>query len=266
MISKEQLLTINDLKLSGRVDRMSDKEFGEFCGTLDVFVETLPVREAELKALFGANDNASLSKALFAVRNTLMMIHAEDLAQVCLICLRLLGDGSSAKHDAVEAALTNFLTLLSALSIDIQMVQNKAADQPGMNGGPVKTGGERGGAQGPKSILAVDDVPLILNGLKSILQSTTYKFVGVSSGAAALKYLKEHTPDLFILDIEMPVMNGYELAEQIKKSGQTAPIIFLTGNATKEYVLKAMRTGAVDFIVKPVNREQVLSKIVKYTI
>lgn len=69
---------------------------------------------------------------------------------------------------------------------------------------------------------------------------------------------------MFILDREMLEMNGYELAEKIRSSGQTAPIIFLTGKAIEEYVIKAIKTGAADFTVKPVNNEHVLNKIKKY--
>lgn len=117
---------------------------------------------------------------------------------------------------------------------------------------------------GPKSVLAVDDVSLILNSLKLALKDTKYKLTCVRSGAEALRFIKNNKPDLFVLDIEMPEMNGYELAEKIRANGQTAPIIFLTGNAKEEYVIKAIKAGAADFIVKPVDNEHVLEKIKKY--
>jgi DNA-binding response OmpR family regulator len=62
----------------------------------------------------------------------------------------------------------------------------------------------------------------------------------------------------------MPKLDGYDLAKKIKESGHTAPIIFLTANATKEYVIKAVNSGAVDFIVKPPNTEYVLARIAKH--
>jgi len=62
----------------------------------------------------------------------------------------------------------------------------------------------------------------------------------------------------------MPGMNGYELAREIRKSGHSAPIIFLTGNAKKDYVIKALQVGAADFIVKPVKADQLLERIGKY--
>ncbi len=115
-----------------------------------------------------------------------------------------------------------------------------------------------------RSILAVDDTEFFLRTLKSILQGTHYKLTCTTSGSKALKFLQKTHPNLFILDIDMPDMNGYELAQKIRASGQTAPIIFLTGNPTRESVEKALRLGATDFIAKPICRAQVLARITKF--
>jgi CheY-like chemotaxis protein len=96
------------------------------------------------------------------------------------------------------------------------------------------------------------------------LSDTRYILTCVSSGRDALKYLEKHQPDIFLLDIEMPGMDGYELAARIKESGQKAPIIFLTGNAKKEHLARAVKSGAVDFIIKPINKDVLLAKIHKY--
>ncbi|MDR0320364.1 MAG: response regulator [Treponema sp.] len=114
------------------------------------------------------------------------------------------------------------------------------------------------------SILAVDDTPLSLNLLKVALQTTEYKITCVNSGRLALRFIKRNNPDLFLLDIEMPEMDGYELAKKIKESGQIAPVIFLTASATKGCVKKAAEAGAVDYIVKPIDSRKLLAKIKKY--
>jgi len=116
-----------------------------------------------------------------------------------------------------------------------------------------------------KIILAVDDMPEILSFVNSALKSH-YKVIAVPSGKTALKVLETQTPDLFILDIDMPEMDGYELAERIKymlKYKQT-PLIFLTGNSTREHISKAMAIGCDDFIVKPSNHEYLLTKVGKF--
>ena len=115
-----------------------------------------------------------------------------------------------------------------------------------------------------KKILAVDDADIILHILNTFLRGGQYKLTSTTSGVAALSFLKKHRPDLFILDIEMPGMDGYELAQKIRAGGQTAPIIFLTGNSTEESVIKAMQVGAADFIAKPINKVKLLERIAKF--
>ena len=114
-----------------------------------------------------------------------------------------------------------------------------------------------------KLILAVDDAPFLLQTLKMHLSDSPYKIVCVTSGADALRFIEKKTPDLYILDVEMPEMDGYELAMNIMELGKKAPIIFLTGNSDKESVAKALTVGASDFIIKPINKEQALSRIAK---
>ena len=76
--------------------------------------------------------------------------------------------------------------------------------------------------------------------------------------------LNKIKPQLFVLDIDMPEMNGIELAKRLRKQGQNAPIIFLTGNATMEYVKECLQVECSDFIVKPINPQNVASRIKKY--
>jgi CheY-like chemotaxis protein len=115
-----------------------------------------------------------------------------------------------------------------------------------------------------KLILAVDDSPLSLQTLKTQLAETPYKLICVTSGADALRFIEKKTPNLYILDMEMPEMNGRELAMEILEAGKAAPIIFLTGNSDKETVVQALSVGAADFVVKPINQAQLLERIAKY--
>jgi CheY-like chemotaxis protein len=116
-----------------------------------------------------------------------------------------------------------------------------------------------------KIILAVDDMPEILSFVNNALK-THFKVIAVPSGKAALNVIETQKPDLFILDVDMPEMNGYELAEKIRsKADHTkTPLVFLTGNATRERIAKAMAVGCNDFIVKPVSHEFLLTKAGKF--
>jgi PleD family two-component response regulator len=119
--------------------------------------------------------------------------------------------------------------------------------------------------QGMKIVLAVDDRPEILASVNAALNGH-YKVFGLTSGKAALKFLEKYEPDLFMLDIEMPDMDGFEIADIIKADAKFAdtPIIFLTGHTSREYVFRALTSGIEDFIIKPSTHDAILSKVDKY--
>lgn len=115
-------------------------------------------------------------------------------------------------------------------------------------------------------ILGVDDSPEILRTLQGIL-SERYRFLGVPSGQSALKVLELHKPDLFIFDIDMPNMDGLELAQKAQKILQQAgfvkdiPVIFLTSREDIEFELQAFDIGAVDYINKPFSPQLLLKRV-----
>jgi len=113
-------------------------------------------------------------------------------------------------------------------------------------------------------VLAVDDMPESLSFISNVLKNH-FKVFRVTNGKTALKVLKTQEISLVILDIDMPEMNGYDLAAEIRKIPEYAevPIIFLSGNSTREHILKAKQVGAVDFLIKPTNYESLLSSVIK---
>jgi CheY-like chemotaxis protein len=256
MLNKERLLEITELKLAG-IQKMDENRLNDYAGSLNLFVENLPLQEEKMKTSLEAKDYASLAKALADVRDLLEAIHAGYMADECTKQIKEL---KNVKHEKLEVFMTYFLTTLSMLSIDIQMAEHKEDASPVEK----EPGNNKGGSTEQKSILAVDDTAFFLTVLKTTLQDTDYKLTCVKSGEDALKFLEKHNVDLLLLDIEMPEMDGYKLAAKIRESGQKAPIIFLTGNAQKENVTKALKAGAADFIVKPINKEIFLAKIGRY--
>ncbi len=115
-----------------------------------------------------------------------------------------------------------------------------------------------------KTILAVDDSVINLKSIKRLL-SDKYKVVAVNSAADALIYLKGNIPDLILLDILMPDMDGFEMMEELRKDSRydSIPVIFLTADNDKEKELRGFRMGAMDFIVKPFEPDIVRSRIEK---
>lgn len=115
---------------------------------------------------------------------------------------------------------------------------------------------------GVKQIVAVDDSAIILKMLEKVL-GEKYEMHAFVSGTRALQYLKDRTPDLIILDIDMPEIDGYEMLKRIKERGHLTevPVIFLTSNNDKTHVVKAVAGGARDYVVKPIDEDVLLEKV-----
>jgi len=111
-------------------------------------------------------------------------------------------------------------------------------------------------------ILIVDDERFYINVLVELLKDT-YKLYIAKSGEQALKRMQDNQPDLILLDIMMPEMDGYQTCLEIKNNPAwvTIPIIFLTGKTDQESEAKAFDYGAVDFISKPITPATVLARI-----
>ncbi|NLG05849.1 MAG: response regulator [Clostridia bacterium] len=113
-----------------------------------------------------------------------------------------------------------------------------------------------------KVILVVDDTVINLTYASEVLDQI-YKVIPAKSGIKALELLEKITPDLILLDIEMPEMDGYETIKKIKNNPKNAniPVIFLTAHSDKENELTGFKLGAVDFITKPFVPEITLARI-----
>lgn len=115
-----------------------------------------------------------------------------------------------------------------------------------------------------KSIVAVDDSSLVLMMIEKIL-SDEFEVKSFAKEMRALKYLKLNVPDLIILDIDMPEMSGFEMLAHIKEREELkdVPVVFLTSNNSKDHVVEAVRGGAVDYMIKPINENVLLEKVRK---
>lgn len=113
------------------------------------------------------------------------------------------------------------------------------------------------------NILIVDDTPDNLRLLSTILQSHGYQVRTAISGQMALKGANIIPPDLILLDINMPAMNGYEVCAELKKRSKTAeiPVIFISALDQIFDKIKAFQVGGVDYITKPFQIEEVIVRI-----
>ena len=107
-------------------------------------------------------------------------------------------------------------------------------------------------------ILVVDDEKAIGLALKGILGDEGYEVSLAQDGAEALALVEEEAPDLVLLDIWMPGMDGLEVLERLKRRQSALPVIMISGHANVEMAVKATRLGAFDFIEKPLDMDKIL--------
>jgi len=113
-------------------------------------------------------------------------------------------------------------------------------------------------------ILIVDDIPANLNILRKALESEGYNILVAPSGEVALKIAARATPELILLDVVMPGIDGFETCRQLKQneSTQDIPVIFVTAAKDEtESIIEGFRVGGVDYIAKPFENEEVLVRV-----
>ncbi len=112
------------------------------------------------------------------------------------------------------------------------------------------------------TILIVDDEPINIEVLASILESE-YEVVFATNGAQALELAATTRPDLVLLDVVMPGMDGYEVCTQLKSNKATAgiPVIFATALGDREAETRGLELGAVDYVTKPINPPTVRMRV-----
>jgi diguanylate cyclase (GGDEF)-like protein/PAS domain S-box-containing protein len=112
-------------------------------------------------------------------------------------------------------------------------------------------------------ILAVDDTPASLRLLKDILKSEGYEVLSAISGELALNAAKNNPPDLILLDIRMPGMDGYEVCRRFKADSATrdVPVIFLSAASDTDEKVRGFEVGAVDFVTKPYQSNELLARV-----
>jgi adenylate cyclase len=117
-------------------------------------------------------------------------------------------------------------------------------------------------SDGVAKILVVDDVPENVRLLEAVLAPRGYEVVGAHEGAEALSLVESEKPDLILLDVVMPGMDGYAVCERLRENEETSvlPVIMVTSSIGPEKT-KAIEAGADDFIPKPFNHEELLTRV-----
>src|SRR5580692_3217602 len=115
----------------------------------------------------------------------------------------------------------------------------------------------------PSRILVVDDQPANIQIVGAVLGKLGHEIIPASDGATALKRVALRLPDLILLDLLMPGMNGYEVCLQLKlnPAWKEIPVIFLSAADDKEMIVRALDSGGVDFITKPFSHAELICRV-----
>src|SRR5690606_10436540 len=110
----------------------------------------------------------------------------------------------------------------------------------------------------------VDDEPLIREGLKGVIDWNQfgYEVIGTAeNGRTGLDMIRFHRPDLALVDIKMPGLNGIDMAEQAKKEGLQTKFVILSGYSQFAYAQKAIQLGMESYLLKPIDEEELIPLI-----
>jgi len=116
----------------------------------------------------------------------------------------------------------------------------------------------------PIKVILVDDLSFMRDAIRNIVKDTNIHILGeAENGAEAVSLYKDLNPDVVLMDITMPVMDGLESLRLIKKYDPRARVLMCSALGQQKYIIKAIQYGARDFILKPFLPERIISAITK---
>ena len=114
-----------------------------------------------------------------------------------------------------------------------------------------------------KTILIVEDVDLNMDLLTQLLEDD-YHLLFARDGRQGVELAEQHKPDLVLMDVSLPIMDGYEATRRIRRSFSTLPVIGLSAHAMQGDAEKAIAAGCTDYLTKPVDEDKLFSVLKKY--
>lgn len=174
--------------------------------------------------------------------------------------IMLTGRGEVAQeYQARELGVTDFLR--KGLSLDIVVrAMERVLQQPAQQSGPSvrsdQAAGAPPGAQKAESILVVDDEPQITDLLRKYFSGRGYQVRVASDGQKALALVDQKSPDLIVLDVHMPGMNGIEIIKKLRARNYGGGVVLLTSSQDEALLQEALQLGSVDILGKPVDLQR----------
>jgi len=115
-------------------------------------------------------------------------------------------------------------------------------------------------------VLIVDDEPLNVDYLQQALEDSNYQIITATNGQEALDKIQSAQPDLVLLDLAMPIMDGFTVLEQVKadQSLRDIPVIIISAEHDSKSVVRGIKQGAEDYLTKPVNAGLLVKKVKEF--
>jgi two-component system OmpR family response regulator len=110
-------------------------------------------------------------------------------------------------------------------------------------------------------LLVVEDEPDILELMSAALRYAGFETISVSRGTEAVQAVRCHRPDLIVLDVLLPDLDGFEVIQRLRGTGDQTPVLFLTARDAVQDRLKGLRLGGDDYVTKPFNLDEVIARI-----
>jgi len=123
----------------------------------------------------------------------------------------------------------------------------------------MKNGAER--PQSPARLLVVEDEPNILELLAASLRYAGFEVVTAAAGSEAVQAAHRHRPDLIVLDVMLPDIDGFEVLQRLRSGGTRTPVVFLTARDATEDKIRGLTLGGDDYVTKPFSLEEVIARI-----
>jgi len=267
---KEKLYTISELD-SDIIAKMSDDDLSEYIKVLNGFHIEFQAQENGLRGSIKIKHYVFVLQWLTAIEETLIKMHATELATDCRNQITINKDFNNIRHEKLEVFINYLLSSLSMLSADIKMLHLpkhllKSGDKD-KTSEHIEVEIELlspGSSPDSKTILIINKMTMFMNSFKNVLGDVGHKLIGVTTAEAAVNYLKTAKPDLFVIDEDLPGADVNVLIKIIRATGQKAPIILTTSKITKDKMVKVMEAGVADFIAKPITPADVQKKIKKH--
>jgi two-component system OmpR family response regulator len=130
-----------------------------------------------------------------------------------------------------------------------------------LGGAHTSSAASQSGARTKRKVLVVDDEENVVHLVASALRFDGFDAVTADNGQSGLAMIAEHDPDLVVLDVMMPGLDGYSVLQHLRSAGSSIPVIFLTARDSATDRVSGLRSGADDYVVKPFSVEELLARV-----